>query len=1303
MSAMKSEQWDVFLSHNSKDKPLVERLAHRLREHGIRPWLDKWSLVPGEEWLPAITRALQEIPCMAVCIGPAGWSPVQDSEMQRALYQAMHDEGRRVIPVLLRGSEPSDIPGLLANRTWVDLRQDDAEALDRLRSAVQGRAPGPGLLPSCECPYRGLETFEHEHARLFFGRSDDAGQLLDKLHRAQRLLLVVGPSGSGKSSLVKAGLLPAVVTGQLNGSYDWRVVSLRPGARPCHALALALGQLDPKTGQPIDTTALRKRRDGLSSHPDTLADHVDVALANEPRSPRLLLVVDQLEEVFSQCKDAADREAFLGNLLHAGAVPNGRVHVVATLRSDFLGPCQQQQGLAAQLNGATFFLRPLTETELRETITRPADLSGLRFQPGLVEELVKAVRAQPGNLPLLQFALLQLWEQRTGDELTWEGYRRIGELRGAIARTAEQVMEELTKPRQQAARHAFRRLIIVGDGTGDTRRRATRAELAAIGDEVSSVLDRFISKRLLVADEEGIELAHEALVQGWERLRGWLDEDREALLLRQEVARATELWKRAGQTADELWRGTRLARARELEPTLLGPEERTFIHESSEALQRAEEEAAAQRRREIELTQLALARMLAMHSAQVRPRQPMLSLLLAREAVRCRANEETRSELYAALLGSPQRKLIPLKGEHAHSRAYFRLSPDGKTLLTFIGREVALLTLDGRRLATLDVRSEDVKLARFSPDGQVVALIPSHLKKEHRTIAAWLFNLRGELLSTLREEGTKHAAGSVNFSPDGQLLLTSRDDGGVRLWRCSGELMDRLTVGGGSIFGSFSPDGTRIIAIASESRLAVLWDVSDGQRRQLTGHDHRIIGGTWSPDGQHALTVARDNTARIWDREGSQVATLTGHTAPLSSGAFSPSGKQVLTVSEDGTARVWDLTGETQLLLNDSNSALRQGAWSPGGQHLMTESRDGTVRIYRAQGRLLTTLWPHESTGWIRPPSILPTWSPDGTSVLTLRLGYEAEHARITVWAVEPEPTLALQGHASELRTIAPQPRGTRLLTVSFDCVCLWDGHGTLLRRIEPPFDESGKHHGFDKVCWAPGGERFLTYGSPDHVRLWDEDGNALLALRGEDEHQRYTNHACFSPDGTQVLTVSNDGTGRLWSLDGREVARMGDHYMGVDYGEFSPSGDQALTLSAQGEAFIWDLRSPFLEIDDPNKPFGAHVHELGMGARQEVLIVSGVGEDDEPESESTPEELETPPPPITPYKAARLLHQLFPQHTDTLSGAHFLPGGTHFLLWELGLPRVFIHSVGKKPRVLAPERGATCCALNPERTRIYL
>ncbi|NOK32022.1 TIR domain-containing protein [Corallococcus exercitus] len=1264
MSGTAPKSWDLFLSYHSRDHALATELAYRLRGEGLQPWFDKWELIPGEPWLPAVEHGIAESPCMVVCIGASGWGPVQDAEAQNARIRAMLDRKRRVIPVFMAGVEQVELPGLLKNLAYVDLRGGSDEEFRRLALAIRGLAAGPRPATVVECPYRGLQPFESQHAWMFFGRLEDVSGLLDRLRRAQRLLLIVGPSGSGKSSLVMAGLLPAVASGQLHGSYDWRVVSVRPGARPCHELAVALGSLE-ETPPPDGVTRLQALRRSLREDPESLTDQVDLLLQQQPRTCRLLLLVDQLEEVFSQCQDRTDRDAFLANLVHAGTIAGGRVHVVATLRSDFLGRLQEWPGIAGQLNDATYLMRSMAEDELRETLTRPAQLSGLRFEPGLIEELVSAVRAQPGDLPLLQFTLLQLWKERQGETLTWEAYERIRRLQGAIARSAEQCLSTLTERQQSLVPRVFRRLVIVGDETGDTRRRASREELEALGAEVPILLERFISARLLVASDGRVELAHEALVRGWERLREWLEEERELLMLRQEVERASEAWRRSGQSTDELWRGSRMARAGELEDALaplLTEGERAFLHESREAL-----------RREAERAELAVARMLAMRSAQVRPHRPMLSLLLAREAVSRYSHPETRSELYAALLGSPLREVIPLAGRARTGQSLFRPSPDGATFFVCSSGMAALLSRAGKLIMELPVKSLDVKFVRFSPDGERLAVIPSHGVKG---IAAWLFSARGELISTLRDGGSQEPTNCASFSPDGQRLLTARSDGAVRLWNVALCHATHLPTGGGFSYGYFSPDGTRLLTLSSESRTANLWSAEGERLQELEGHKHRIIHGSWSPDGTHVLTSARDDTARVWDRDGNSIATLTGHTAPLTHGAFDPSGSRVLTVSEDSTARLWDLTGKSLLILRDAPQALEFCSWSPQGRHFLTWNQS-RLRIYRDSGRLLTTLQEHEVPGRYHA-----TWSSDGASLMTSHAGrHDEDGPEIQVWAVEPAPTRVLQGHRGEIQHVVPQPAGGRILTVSLDCVCLWNAQGTLLHRIEREDQPTDRTPLFTGACWDPQGRMFLTYGYNSLVRGWDADGQPLLRLEGQEQHQLGIHRARFSTDGSRILTVSNDGSARLWSLEGRELVRMGDHYWGVDSGEVSPTGHHALTVSAHRELYVWDLRPPFINISEAVSLFGAYSYASGECALEQ----NGSREA------------------VPTYPAARLLHRSHRPLSSfaDIDNAHFVPGSPRIVLLNKGIHCLDLET--GESRALAPGHRASCGAVNPDGTRILL
>lgn len=603
----------VFLSHNSQDKPAVETLAYALLDAGVRPWLDKWDLVPGLSWQKGIIDALRDAQAVAVCIGAHGMGHVQSPEMEVALDRAWRDSSRQVIPVLLPGAAANpELPDFLRLRTWIDFRQGLTDATIRqLVAAVAGHTTGPAPGADVPAPYLGLPAFEERDASRFFGRERDVASLLARLGRGERLLTLVGGSGAGKSSLLRAGLIPAIRTGQLDGRYDWQVLILRPGPRPVHELAVQLTKVEGG-----DTTTLDDLKDLLRRKASTLSDRVDLWLASTPS--RLLLAVDQFEEVFTQSQDADERRAFIDNVLHAAAVAGGRTTVVITLRADFMGRVlDESRALAAALKTSQDVVLPMGPEQLRAAIERPALQARLRFDDGLVDTLVEGVKDQPGDLPLLQFTLLELWRRCEGTRLTWTAYNAIGGVRGAIARRAETFLTGLDDAKRSEVRRVLGRLVQIGEGTADTRRRAPRAELERFGStSIGLLLNRLIDERLLTAGEEGIEVAHEALIREWKTLREWIDADRQVLRIHQELSRDARRWVEGGKSEEDLWRGTRLARAVELLDAgrlMLSVEERDFMVGSRavEARERRRRRAGLVARRLAQVVALAVVGLLA--------------------------------------------------------------------------------------------------------------------------------------------------------------------------------------------------------------------------------------------------------------------------------------------------------------------------------------------------------------------------------------------------------------------------------------------------------------------------------------------------------------------------------------------------------------------------------------------------------------------------------------------------------------------------------------------------------------------
>ena len=452
MAGAAPDHYDVFLSHSGPDKPAVEELARRLMRKGIEPFLDKWNLIPGDPWQEALEEALIKQRRLRRLHRAGGLQPLAArgaAGRDRAPRQRKPG-GYRVIPVLLPGaSRPGEegLPRFLLRRTWVQFSRtlDDAEAFHHLVCGIRGIPPGPGPgkgIFEGKCPYRGLEPFGPEHAPFFFGREAQIDWLLEnrlapmaRSGHARRFLAILGPSGSGKSSLALAGLVPALRAGKVEGSATWPIVLLRPGYDPFENLTFELSKLkdlaDSGPALLARTCEYLRVRD-FGDDPRALHIFARYALDGDRASRRLVVLVDQFEEVFTLCPAEREptRRAFIDTLLHAATVVGGPVLVLLTMRVDFLGKCASYPALAAALSDGQELVGPMSEDELRLAIERPAYLVGCELEPGLTERLLHDVEGQPGALPLLQYTLWELWQRRDDRRLTIAAYREIGGVQG---------------------------------------------------------------------------------------------------------------------------------------------------------------------------------------------------------------------------------------------------------------------------------------------------------------------------------------------------------------------------------------------------------------------------------------------------------------------------------------------------------------------------------------------------------------------------------------------------------------------------------------------------------------------------------------------------------------------------------------------------------------------------------------------------------------------------------------------------------------------------------------------------------
>jgi KaiC/GvpD/RAD55 family RecA-like ATPase len=537
---------DVFVSYNHADRAAVQEISAALSLRGLTTFADWKDLEAGLPWPSKLERSLSAVRAVAIILGPSGLGPWQSREMYYALdAQLESQDAFPVFAVLLAGAEPPS--GFLKLNTWVDLRRGISdESIEQLVRAVRREAVEERPVSSI-CPYRDLRSFGEEDAPLFFGREEAIDKLLQRIDASTRLLdaprlvAVVGPSGSGKSSVVAAGVVPALRR-RHPPEVVWDAVTFKPDQTPWRGLADALAPLLLPNGsiaeQSHEATTLMPalQSDG------GIASIVKRILKESAGTGHLLIVVDQFEELFTAVDEKTAR-AFVAALLAASR--NAPMTIVVTLRSDYYGRAiALDRDLSNALAEAQVNLGPIRRDELRDVIEKPARIVGLTFAPGLVDRILNDVGDEPGNLPLLEYALTELWKNRTGRELTFAVYDQIGGVTSALAKRADTLFHELPARQQPAARRLFTRLVRVSAANeegADTRRRVRREEL---DDDAWSLVRIFTgpSARLLVAGTDTVEVAHEALIQKWTTLRTWIEEDRRFLLWRQQldVYRATD-------------------------------------------------------------------------------------------------------------------------------------------------------------------------------------------------------------------------------------------------------------------------------------------------------------------------------------------------------------------------------------------------------------------------------------------------------------------------------------------------------------------------------------------------------------------------------------------------------------------------------------------------------------------------------------------------------------------------------------------------------------------------------------------
>ncbi len=1028
------------------------------------------------------------------------------------------------------------------------------------------------------CPYKGLATFHAEDAAYFFGRERLVGELAARTV-GTGLLGVVGASGSGKSSAVMAGLVPSLAAGLLPGSERWRSVLMRPGERPLRELTSAL-------------TSGGLELDG--------ADPLAGAARHGGPEARIVLIIDQFEEVFAPGVDPEEREVFLRSVTGAAGADGERVVVVPTLRGDFYSHLAEIEELAELFAGNHVPFGPMSSDELRRAIELPARRAGVHVESALTDALIADVGEEPGGLPLLSTALVELWAVREGGWLTLEAYDRSGGVRGAVARLAERSFEQLSEMEQEAARRVLLRLVGTGEGDRFLRRRVATAEFDLDRDTVArSVLDRFTQDRLLTRSDGWVEVAHEALIRAWPRLGDWLEEDLEGHRVRAHLTVAARQWDEGNRELSELYRGARLSTTLDwasVRAAELNELERTFLSESRQA---SEREAQRQRRTNRRLRALlagvgmllvlalvagglavvqrgrakreqgiAFARELVTAAAANLEADAERSLLLAMEAVRTYqlagvpVGKDALDVLHAAI--QADRVVMTLNHPSTANAAF---SPDGRLIATGgtvkgTGQNVVVIwdARTGEQLRELEGHTGDINDLSFSPNGSRLVTVAAD-----ETGIIWNPST-GERLVTL--SGHTDVLQGVSFSNDGSLVATSGWDGTLRIWDVeTGVQLRSIQTSDGLCYNAFSPDD-RLVAVGHcLGETGTVWSVDTGRRRlTLRGHEGGVVGVFFSPGGDRLATGSLDGTVRIWDATtGQPLFTLAGHTDWVFATPFSPDGGTVASASVDGTVRLWDArTGRAILTLSGHGGPIGDVAWGPEGTRLITGGADSTAKVWDVTptgSRDRLTLAVHDG-------SVLSVaYSADGSTLVTA-----ASDGTARLWDATSGEEIARFEDAS-IQDASLSADGTLLLTAG-GTPAIWDVSSRRKLMTLDPEDDS---ESYPSAAVGPD-ERLVVGGSNGTATVFDRTGAIVQRF----VHSRLSSQlnaavlgVAFSPDGTLLATASADSTAKLWSVETGELLRTFEgHGSPVNSVAFGPDGGRLVTSSVDGVAMVWDVRS---------------------------------------------------------------------------------------------------------------------------------
>jgi WD40 repeat protein/serine/threonine protein kinase len=1063
-------------------------------------------------------------------------------------------------------------------------------------------------------PYKGLLAFQEADTHDFFGREELITEILDRLREKpqndsddySRFLAVVGPSGSGKSSVVQAGVIPSLRDGALNGSDQWFVVQIEPDDKPIANIVAALLS--------IARTPPPNLEERLRSDAHSLTQAIESVMPE--KNSELLFVIDNFEELFTLTEDDDERIQYLQLLYNALMHPQSRLRVMIMMRADYYDKPLLYENFGALMQERTQLVLPLGRTEIERAIKSPAERVGLQVDRDFLEAIVADIRDEPGALPLLQYALTETFNKREGRRLTLASYRATGGVYGALSRRAEEVYEQLAVIQtqqnsdidlQDLARQIFLRLVSIED-TGNKRRRASRYELVTLGDPqaINAVLDEFGKYRLFTFEgelgtrEPKVEIAHEALIREWERLQTWLEASREDLRVERLLSNATDEWMKAKNDNSYLVTGARLAQLEEwanATEMVLTQNERKFLDASIAVREATEHAEQARQERELHL-----AKQIAETSQRAAQR---LRLFVAGLAVLLGvAIVLFGVALTAQQTAETQRRIADRKAQEAQSlqlafNAQVELLSGRPELALALALNAVQIENPPPSIGSVLVETAYIRATNFiysdhtapvmaiaiSPDGQTMLTAGGRYNENQQIENDTLIRLWDVNSHTLIRTFAGHTdtVWSLAFSPDGKTFASGSADTSIRIWNIDSGTQRNLITGHTQDVRSvqFSSDGTQLLSgsgaysngeLTPESDFSVrLWRISDGTAictmQPVTPLGSEVRTATFSPDNTQVLSASGaeysatgDNAIVLWDVATCQESKrIYGHNNIVQDVRFSPNGRQALSASADNSVILWDLlTGEKVRTFVGHTDWVNRVAFDATGQYAISGGWDNTVILWNVDsGRLQ-----YQYAGHTAPIQSLAfgtdgrkffsgsqdtdvrEW--DAQSVLFVQAygANDSETAKLVRFS--PDEKLILTVNESGLIALFNRQRGTN--------IGAFRGHQT--RVYAASFSQNG--------------ERVLSSDADGQVILWQV--TTRQELRRFSGHEGIVWSASFSPDERTILTGSDDSTVRVWDVNtGEQLWQSDDTISEVYTVGYALDGKTFFASTLNGDLVVWD------------------------------------------------------------------------------------------------------------------------------------